>query len=353
MNTDFYPLRVLETKSEIGGQAKSVLFEIPDHLKEVFAWRAGQHLSFRFNIKGAEERRSYSISSSPMSGDPLRITVKRVQGGLVSNYINDNVKKGDTLDVMPPFGSFCLDATNKFRRTHYFFGAGSGITPLYSMIHSILQAEPDSAAYLLFGNKDEENILFNESFSKLKQEHPTRLVVNHVLSQHKDSSTFTPWRKGTVDKEAIRAFINENPPYAQDTQYYVCGPGSMNTAVTTALMGLDVPRNRIHKESYGGVSAEDDGVEGCSAAAQVTLNGKIETVLVVKGETLLNAMRKTELTPPFSCQSGACGACRATLYSGEIHMQAHMALDEEEIDRGAILTCQSIPLSEKLTIKFD
>ena len=163
----FYPLRVAETHSEIAGHAKSVCFEIPSNLKGTFIWRPGQHITLRFELNGADVRRSYSISSSPLSGDPLRISVKRVDGGLVSNHINDKVQVDQVIEVMPPFGSFCLDPDASRRRTHYFFAAGSGITPIFAMLESVLMAEPHSVAHLIYGNTSAKTILFKEGLTQL------------------------------------------------------------------------------------------------------------------------------------------------------------------------------------------
>ena len=353
MTRDFHRLVVSDTRDEIGGLAKSVMFEVPPALKSTFTWRAGQHLTLRFTLDGQEVRRSYSISSSPVSGDPLRITVKRVKNGLLSNHINDRVKPGDVIDVMPPFGRFCLDTGATERRTHYFFGAGSGITPLHAMIQSVMVAEPHSVAHLAYGNLNADSILLNDSFEALVQQHPDRLSVNHVLSAPSLWSGFSYWRKGIVDKAAIEALITENPPYAQDAQYYICGPGGMNTAVKAALMSLDVPATRIHMESYGGAVDLNDGVTGTAATATVTLAGTQHTVPIAAGQTVLDAVRASGLTPPFSCQSGVCGACRAQLSHGDVHMRARMALEDSDVKKGAILTCQSVASSANITLTYD
>ncbi|WP_108816859.1 ferredoxin--NADP reductase [Loktanella sp. Alg231-35] len=350
---NFHPLTILGTREEIGGMAKTVMFDVPDALRETFAWRAGQHLSFRFLINGEEQRRSYSISSSPFTGDPLRITVKRVKGGVVSNHINDTGQKGDVIDVMPPFGSFCLDPGENTRRTHYFFGAGSGITPLYAMLSSVMAAEPNSFAHLAYGNNNEKSVLLLDELNTVWETNPERMSIHHVFSKPGFWSSADYWRKGIVDKPVIEALIAENPPYAQDAQYYVCGPGGMNAAVKAVLMSLDVPAGRIHMESYGGVGEVDTSVEGIAATASVTLGGKQHVVDIAKGQTVLEAAKVAGLKPPFSCQSGVCGACRATLADGTVHMLARMALEDRDISKGAILTCQSLATSEKLTVKYD
>lgn len=357
MNPNFYSLTVSHVESLIDDQAKSVFFTVPDHLQETFLWYPGQHLTVKFNIEGAnnneEARRSYSISSSPFSKDGLRITVKRVKGGLVSNHINDHIKAGDTIEVMPPFGGFKLDASQNARRTHYFFGAGSGITPLFAMLHSILLAEPHSDVHLIYGNKNDKSTIFKEALQTLLSQYPNRMTVSHVFSSPAWLSSFNYWRQGIVDEKAIIDMIKENPPYAQDTQYYVCGPGGMNTAVKQSLMSIDVPQNRIHMESYGGKVEQDDSVSGQAAQITVTLNGQQQTVAMAADQTVLSAVTAAGLNPPFSCQSGVCGACKAQLINGKVHMKARMALEDKDIKSGAILTCQSVACSDQLELIYD
>ncbi|MEP1930142.1 MAG: 2Fe-2S iron-sulfur cluster-binding protein, partial [Roseibium sp.] len=255
--------------------------------------------------------------------------------------------------VMPPFGGFCLDTAQNFRRTHYFFGAGSGITPLFSMLHSVMCNEPHSVAYLAYGNKNAESILFKDALSKISDDFGRRVGVKHVLSAPSMWSGFKYWRKGIVDEGAIKALIEEHPPYAQDAQYYVCGPGGMNKAVKVALMSLDVPQDRIHMENYGGADEIDDTVKGIKATAEITLNGEQQNVSIGAGQTVLEAVRLAGLRPPFSCQSGVCGACRANLTVGTVHMRARMALEDNDIKKGRVLTCQSVPTSEALSISYD
>ncbi|WP_425045073.1 2Fe-2S iron-sulfur cluster-binding protein [Primorskyibacter sp. S87] len=350
---NFHPLTVLDTREEIGGIAKTVMFDVPDSLRETFSWRPGQHLSLRLTVDGEEQRRSYSISSSPFTGDPLRITVKRVSDGVVSNHINDNVQTGDVIDVMPPFGGFCLDPGATARRTHYFFGAGSGITPLFAMLSSVMAAEPASFAHLAYGNTNEKAILLQDELNAVWQDNRERMTIHHVFSKPGFWSNADYWRKGIIDKPAIEAFIVENPPYAQDAQYYICGPGAMNNAVREALMSLDVPSNRIHMESYGAATEPDTSVQGIAATAHITLGGTQHTVDVAQGQTVLDAASLAGMKPPFSCQSGVCGACRAKLSSGTVHMRSRMALEDADIANGTILTCQSLPTSEALTLSYE
>lgn len=353
MNQIFYPLVVSKTSVEISGFAKTVMFEIPADLSDTFTWRAGQHISIRFIINQQEVRRSYSISSSPASNDPMQVTVKRVPGGLVSNYINDSMRNGDTVDVMPPFGSFCLHTAPEARRTHYFFGAGSGITPLYSMITSVLYNEPHSVVHLIYGNKSTDSILFENKLVTLTEIYGKRINVLHVLSAPSIWKPSKHWRQGKIDAPAIEAFITEFPPYAQDTQYYICGPGTMNQSVKAALLSLDVPPNRIHMENYGATTAADNSVESIDASANIILNGKTYRIAIAHNESVLDAVRKAGLNPPYSCQSGVCGACRGKLAYGTVHMRARIALEDSEIENGHILTCQSLATSETLSVSYD
>lgn len=351
MSHGFHPLTVQDTPEEIGGMAKTVIFRVPDELKRIFTWRAGQHLCLRFMIDGQEQRRNYSISSSP--GDPMQITVKRVAGGLISNHINDALTKGDVVDVMAPFGTFCLDAAPNLRRTHYFFGAGSGITPLLSMIRSVLCNEPHSTVYLAYGNRNADSILFRETLAGLAEIHGQRFGLSHVLSAPSMWSGFDYWRKGNIDRQTVEALITENPPYAQDAQYYVCGPGNMNNTVKAGLMSLDVPAGRIHMEQFGAEAEINTSVSGIAANARIRLDGRTHDVRISENQTVLEAVRKAGLTPPYSCQSGVCGACRAIVTDGAVHMRARMALEDGEIDNGHVLTCQSVPTTYHLSIDYD
>lgn len=351
MTDDFYKLTVADIRKEIDGTATSVIFAVPPNLSDHFHWQAGQHLTLRFVIDGAEHRRSYTISNPP--DQPLRITTKRVPNGVVSNHIGDHLKPGDVVECMAPFGGFKLVPEQLARRTHYFFAAGSGITPIYAMICDLLDKEPHSVAHLVFGNGKVDHILFREELEALAAAQPNRFSLRHVLSAPSIWSWFTPWRSGRLDAAAIEAAIAETPPVAQDVQYWICGPGSMNADVRNGLLKLDVPPNRIHVESFGGDAQVSDGVPGVAATMQVTLGGITKHIPIAGDQTLLDAMRDADIPPPFSCQSGVCGACRARLTTGEVHMRQCMALEDHEIANGDILTCQSVAQTETLEVKFD
>lgn len=355
METDMKPdsdgfrsLRVLETRKETL-DAVSVFFETPSAIQ----WQPGQHVTLRFDLNGTEVRRSYSISNSPFDSEPMRITVKRVDGGLVSNHINDCLAAGDAVDVMPPFGGFRLVPEPHARRTYYFFGAGSGITPLYAMIRSVLVAEPHSVIRLAYGNSNENAVIFREDLTREEKQSGGRLTVRHFLTRPARLSSFSGRGRGRIDAAAVSEFIDEHPPYAQDTQYYICGPGEMNAGVRAALMSLDVPDERIYTESYGAVVPPDLTVEGIAARVTVRLNGETLQVSVNAGQTVLNAVRALGAKPPYSCESGVCGACRARLRTGDVHLRARMALSDADLAQGNILTCQALPTSPGLIVDYD
>ncbi len=352
MTGQFHALTVSAVHPETD-DAVSIEFDVPAAISEPFHWRAGQHLTLRFSLHGEDVRRTYSVSDAPVQDSRLRITVKRVKGGLVSNHINDHLKHGATVEVMPPFGSFCLDADATARRTYYFFGAGSGITPLFAMIRAVLAGEPHSVAHLAYGNRHADSIIFRDQLAGLVRAEPERLSVNHALSSPSWWSSFDYWRRGTINAEAVEAFVAAHPPYAQDAQYYICGPGDMNGTVSAALKTLDVPDDRIHAESFGGEIKQDLSLTGVDASATVDIDGRILTVPVAAGQSILDAVRDAGGNPRFSCQSGVCGACRARLKSGEVHLRARMALSDDEIADGAILTCQAVATSAELAVAYD
>ena len=263
MKGEFHRLRVLKARAETK-DATSLSFHVPPPLEKTFSWRPGQHLTVRFRIDGVERRRPYSISESPFGGGRLRVTVKRIRGGLVSNHINRNVVSGDVVDVMPPFGEFYLDPDVRRRRTLYFFGAGSGITPLYSMVRSVLVAEPHSVARLLYGNSDADTIIFADDLSRLEKDHEDRLTVRHVLSSPSRRSSFRYWRRGRITAGAVSGFIDTHPPYAQDARYYVCGAGEHERGGADGAAGdRRAGGTHLHRELRTGRASRRLGLRSC------------------------------------------------------------------------------------------
>lgn len=339
----------VENVQQASDEAMSVSFTVSAAVKETFNWWPGQHIRIQLPIDGERISRSYSISS-PL-GEPLQITVKKVKNGKGSGYINSNVSVGDKFLVTAPMGRFILKPEPNARRSYYFFAAGSGITPIYSMLVSMLQNEPDSHAYLLYGNKDNNSTIFADELSQLQQKYSNRFTLCHC---HSSPSWFSssPWRSGRIDAAAIQDFIQQNPPYAQDAQYFLCGPGSFLPDVKKALNDIDVPNSRIHMESFGGKSLKSE-CEGVAAELQVDLHRQQHQIQAEKGQSLLQAMLSQGIEAPYSCEGGICGTCRCKLVSGEVNMTNNAILEQSELDNGEILACQSFAKTPTITVTYD
>jgi len=333
-----------------------------------FKYLAGQYLTLKFVINGKEERRAYSMCSAPHD-DEIAVTVKRVKGGIVSNHIADNLRAGDTVDVMPPQGRFLVEPAPAARRDVYLFGAGSGITPLMSILRTVLEHEPKSTVYLLYGNRDEKNIIFEQQLKALQARYEGQLVVKHTLSRpvkHKVgglkglfSSGKPKWQGpiGRVDIPAVQVFLQENPGKVNDKVYYICGPGQMIDNVEQALLGLGKKKAVIHSERFVSANAaKKDATPTTPVAggkAFVKLSGKEVEVDIKAGQTVLDALLEAGATPPYSCLAGACSTCMAKVTKGGVKMDVCFAIDDDEIAEGYILTCQAHPTPEELYVGFD
>ncbi len=357
----FYQLKVIEKKKE-AKDTVSLIFA--SH--SAFSYEAGQHIPFRFFIDGKQARRTYTISSSPTEDSELKVTVKRVKNGLVSNHIHDQVQVGDFVEAMPPIGHIFVRCNRYHYKTYYLFAAGSGITPMMSILKTVLAQEPYSHIFLFYGNRNEEHIIFRDELDALTTQYQGRLTVVHTLSKPKKDNMSALWswdgvmwevRKGRIDEEAVRWFIDTYRPVAQNVDYFICGPNAMNTNVRAALLRLVVPEEDIHVEYFKAPDAKSVGatdvniVDGANALVQ--LDGQRVQVSVSKGKSILQTLVEGGYDPPYACESGICGTCRATLRSGTVHMASHAALDQKEVAQGYILTCQARPTSKDVQINYD
>lgn len=355
----FYQLKVLEVKKETEDSV-SVSFDVPYELYETFNYKPGQYLTLKFNLNGEDVRRSYSLCSSPALEEPLRVGVKRVKDGLVSNHINDNIKIGDLVDVMPPDGRFFANIKKDNYKTYYLFSAGSGITPILSILRTVLLTEERSYVYLIYGNRTENSILFKKELDLLKDKYGDRFILEYTLSRPKNnwsdlwkSSKEQSYRKGRVDTQAVEWFIKEYPPYAQDVEYYICGPGTMIENTKKSLRSIDVPDERIFIESFGGANSKDTTKSFENAKLKAYLDGEIVKVPIPKGKTILRTLINAGKQPPYSCEGGVCSTCICKLKEGKVHMKNNLALTDKEVEQGYILSCQSIPLTETIEIEFE
>jgi ring-1,2-phenylacetyl-CoA epoxidase subunit PaaE len=365
MSHSFHKLTVKQVTRETADTV-TLTFDVPAELAEQYQFIQGQYLSLRFTLGGKEERRSYSMCSSPLESG-LSVTVKKVKGGKVSTHIHDKIKAGDTIDVMTPDGRFHTELHDENKKNYYLVGAGSGITPLMSILKTILEKEPMSFVHLLYGSRSEDEIIFKEQLDALVKRYEGQLYVEHVLSQPKlekskglgglFSKGKPTWegKRGRIDGKIFQKFLEENPPRHKQSEYFLCGPGGMIDSVEKALLDRGVDKKNIHHEYFtaspSATPATAGGVvDGAKLIAH--LDGKLIETTVTKGKHLLFAVIDAGGDAPYSCTSGACATCMAKVVKGTVKMDACYALDESEIKQGFILTCQAHPTSEEVEIKF-
>ena len=364
MDTHFYSLEVNKILKETE-DAVSIFFSVPQNLKETFKYLPGQYITLRFMLGGSEQRRAYSICTSP-EHDELAVTVKRVEKGLVSKHIVEKVQVGHALQVMPPQGHFIADPNPELRKTYYLFGAGSGITPLMSILKTVLEKEPASSVHLLYGNRNEDSIIFKNELDQLQNKYEGQLFVEHILSQPKREKSgglgglFSKgkinWKGeiGRIAKEKIDKFLENHPKRTPETVYYICGPNEMMQIVQSDLTQRKIDKKNIHLE-YFTTTASDTSGENADASAKVTvqLRHTKHNIVVAKNEIILDELIKRKIDAPYSCTSGACSTCMAKLVLGTVKMRACFALDEDEVKAGYILVCQSVPTSDVVELTFD
>ncbi len=364
-DTQFYPLSVSQVKQETRDTV-SVYFTVPAELQETFTYVQGQYLTLRFEINGQEERRAYSMSSSPLEAE-LVVSIKRVSGGKVSNHINDNVKAGDTIEVMPPQGRFYTQLDPDQRKTYYLFGAGSGITPLISIIKTTLEKEPQSSVYLLYGSREDDQIIFHQELQELAKRYEGQFDVEFIVSQprkekggwFKKATINWAGRVGRINGVEIQRCLDENPLQGKGAEYFICGPGAMIDAVEAALKDQGVDAVNIHSERFvnaaeaAAAKASDASAGGGAATVKVQLRGEQISVEVPADKTILESLTAAKYDAPYSCMSGACSTCMAKVKQGSVKMDVCYALDDDEIAQGYILACQAHPEGDGVEITFD
>jgi 3-ketosteroid 9alpha-monooxygenase subunit B len=340
----YHALRIKQIVQETD-DASSFVLAVPDGLRETFRYQAGQFCTFRVRIDGCEHLRSYSMSSAPEIDGDLAVTVKRVPGGLVSNWLLDNLSEGDVLEVTKPAGVFCPQETE---RPVMAFCGGSGITPVMSITKGVLAGSQRSVK-LLYANRHRRSVIFHDALAQLVARHPGALEV----CLHLDSDS------GLLSSEAIAGFAAGS----LDSDVYICGPGPFMDLVESTLQGLGVERDRIfierflvdQQEKTDALVVGGDGAEAAATPDEVTvlLGRKKSVIRYQRGDTVLETARRGGLRPPFSCEAGNCATCMAFLKEGSVTMRANNALTPEEVEEGWILTCQSLPSSPRLVVEYE
>ena len=352
----FHSLRIKEVRRETD-ECVSVAFEVPEGLKPEYRFIQGQHLTLKTKLDGEEIRRSYSICASPFD-DTLRVAIKKLEGGRFSTFANEKLQVGDSLEVMTPMCRFFtkLDPANE---KHYVaFAAGSGITPILSIMKAVLQREPKSEFTLFYGNRRTDTIIFHEEIEGLKNQYMGRLSVFHVLSRELQGSGLF---SGRIDAEKCSAFCDMLLDPQEVDEFFLCGPEAMVHDIRDTLTSMAVDKSNIHFELFiAGLNGkaqqkqERKKAQSVNAHIQITLDGNsFEFPLTSGQDTILEAAQKAGAALPFACKGGVCCTCRAKLMEGEVEMDVNYALEPEEVEAGYILTCQSHPKTDRVVVDFD
>jgi ring-1,2-phenylacetyl-CoA epoxidase subunit PaaE len=357
MSVHFEKIRIKQVKKETP-DCVSILFDIPHELQKKFFYKHGQHLTMRTFINGEEVRRSYSLCSSPLDKE-WRVAVKKAERGLFSSYANTALKAGDLLEVMPPLGHFYTEVDPTHKKSYVAFAAGSGITPVLSIIKTVLTTEPNSSFTLVYGNRNRSSIIFREQLEALKNKYIDRFSLIHVLSRE---ITDAPVNHGRIDAAKCALLFQKVVDIYAD-EFFVCGPEEMIFTVKDFLQKKGVEEKKIHFELFTtpGVNQKvriKIKKQGSGEKEKSHVTAKLDGIMFgfeadYDGDSILDEALKQGADLPYSCKGGMCCTCKAKLSEGEVEMDVHYGLEAEEIRQGFILTCQSHPKTEKVVIDFD
>lgn len=353
MALHFHKLTVKDIKRETA-DCISIAFDVPRELQKEFQFVAGQNITIKTDLD--DTRRSYSICTSPTEGE-LRVAVKKVANGVFSSFANEKLKKGDLLEVMSPTGTFTLAISPTNKKEYVFFAAGSGITPVISIIKTILNGEPGSRVTLVYGNKNVSSIIFKEELEALKDKHLETFRMYHILSREKTDIDFN---NGRIDVDKCHQ-LSRLIDFKSVDDFFICGPEQMIFTVKDFLKGWGIESKQIHFELFTTPTRKHTQIY--TAVNETAAEGSVITVkldgrsfdfnLDYNGNTILDAALAEGADAPFACKGGVCCTCKAKLVEGEVEMESNYGLDKSEVKAGFILTCQSHPRSKKVVVDYD
>ena len=354
----FHSLKVSDIRRETA-DCVSVAFDVPAELSEEYRFSPGQYLTLETEIAGEKVRRSYSLCSSPFDGE-LRVAIKQVEGGKFSTWANSDLTVGSEMQVMSPDGKFTAKIDGAQKHNYVAFAAGSGITPIYSILKSVLEEEPNSSFTLFYGNKTSKSVIFKEQIEALKNTYMNRLEVHHVLSREDQGSDLL---KGRIDALKCSDFSERFFNIKEVSGYFLCGPEEMINGVSTKLQDLGAEKSTIHFELF---TSPTDALAGKTKVEKKSTGSKVDSKLTVildgdethfdlkaDGDSVLDAALDAGADVPYACKGAVCCTCRAKVLEGEVEMDMNYALEDDEVADGYVLTCQSHPRSEKVIISFD
>lgn len=354
----FHSLRVQDITIETP-DCVSVAFEVPENLQEEYKFIPGQYLTLETEIDGEKVRRSYSLCSSPLDGE-LRVAIKKVELGKFSTWANESLKVGSTINVMTPEGNFFTPIKEGQKKNYVAFAAGSGITPIYSIIKAVLEVEVESTFTLFYGNQTSNTVIFKDKIDGLKNTYMDRLEIHHVLSREDQGSDLL---KGRIDDIKCESFATQFFEVKNVHEYFLCGPEGMINGVSTKLKDLGANSKNVHFELFTSpvknaaqktAPSKEKGAKKVMSKVSVILDGEETHFDLSKdGFSVLDAALDAGADVPYACKGAVCCTCRAKVVEGSAEMDMNYALEEEEVAEGYILTCQSHPTSEKLVVSFD
>ena len=356
MAQHFHPLQIARVERETA-DCMVVEFAVPPELREAFAYRAGQYLTVRADVGDREVRRSYSLCSAPHEGR-WQVAIKRVDGGQFSQWAHALLREGDVLDVLPPDGHFTFVPDAARPRNVLLLAAGSGITPVFSILKTLLETDAASQVSLVYGNRRVKDIVFKEAIEDLRDRFMTRFQLLHTLTGEVQEA---PICNGRLDGKKVAELFGGVLDAASFDEVYICGPNDMITSCAAACEGAGVAHDRVHKELFGvpvkqaTASSADEPLASDDVAQVSVIADGIERVLNVgyRGAPILEVALAAGIDVPYACKAGVCCTCRAQVLEGEVRMDANFALEEYEVNRGFVLTCQAHPVSDRVRISYD